>query len=86
MPFRLQDVEAPRISRQSAYEDGKVVSPTHRPRLPLEYIPGTDFCWRLSGPQGHIAAGSIKSLKNPTYAIENRTRNLPTYNLVHKFY
>jgi hypothetical protein len=24
------------ISRQSAHEDGKVVSPTHRPRLPPE--------------------------------------------------
>jgi hypothetical protein len=31
----FQEVEAPRISRQSAHEDGKVVSPTHRPRLPL---------------------------------------------------
>jgi len=25
----LQEVEAPRISRQSAHEGGKVVSPTH---------------------------------------------------------
>ena len=30
----LQEVEAPRISIQSAHEGGKVVSPTHRPPLP----------------------------------------------------
>jgi len=31
------------ISRQSAHEGGKVVSPTHRPPLPTEHIPGTHF-------------------------------------------
>ena len=30
MPWGLQEVEAPRISRHSAQEDGKVVSATHR--------------------------------------------------------
>jgi hypothetical protein len=29
----LQEVEAPRISGQSAYESNKVVIPTHRPPL-----------------------------------------------------
>jgi hypothetical protein len=33
-PTGLQDVQAPRISRQSAYEDGKVVSPKQQPPLP----------------------------------------------------
>jgi len=33
-----------KISRKSARESGKVVSPTHRPPLPLENIPGTHFC------------------------------------------
>jgi len=33
-PLGLQEVEAPRISRQSAYEVGKVVSPMHWPPLP----------------------------------------------------
>jgi len=33
-PLRLQKVEVPRVSRQSAREGGKVVSPTHRPSLP----------------------------------------------------
>ena len=35
----------PQISRQSAHEGGKVVSPTHRPPLPHPgNIPGTYFC------------------------------------------
>jgi len=33
-PLGLQGVEAPRISRQSAHEGGKVVSPKHRLPLP----------------------------------------------------
>jgi hypothetical protein len=33
-PLRLQKVEVRRVSRQSAREGGKVVSPTHRPPLP----------------------------------------------------
>jgi hypothetical protein len=32
------------ISRQSAHEGGKVVSPTNRPPLPPGNIPGTHFC------------------------------------------
>jgi len=35
-PLRLQKVKVTRISKQSAYESGKVVSPTHRPTLPQE--------------------------------------------------
>jgi hypothetical protein len=37
-PWRLQEVEASRISRRSAHESGKVVSPTHRPPLPPQEI------------------------------------------------
>jgi len=33
---RAPEVEAPVIFRQSAYEGGKIVSPTHRPPLPQE--------------------------------------------------
>ena len=32
------------ISRQSAYEGGKVVRLTHRPPLPPRNMPGTRFC------------------------------------------
>jgi hypothetical protein len=35
----LQEVEAPRISRQSENAGGKVVSPTHRPPLPHRRYP-----------------------------------------------
>jgi hypothetical protein len=37
----LEDVEIPRISRQSAQEGGKAVSPTHWPPLPPGDTPGT---------------------------------------------
>ena len=47
------------MSRQSAHEGGKVVSPRHRPPLPPGNIPGTHFCQRLSQPQGHTAAVRI---------------------------
>ena len=40
------------ISRQSADEGGKVVSPTHRPSLLPENIPGTHFCWIRNGTVG----------------------------------
>jgi hypothetical protein len=43
-PFGLQEVEAPKISRRSAHEGGKDVSPTHRQPLPPRHIPGTHFC------------------------------------------
>jgi len=52
------------ISRQSAHEGGKVVSPMHQPPLPPGDIPGTHFCLRLSSPREHCAAGRIKSIKN----------------------
>jgi hypothetical protein len=33
-PLGFQEVETPRISRQSAHEGGKAVSPMHWPSLP----------------------------------------------------
>jgi hypothetical protein len=41
---------------------------------PSEDIPGTHFCYRLNRPRGHIAAGKIKFMKNPT---GNRTCDFP---------
>ena len=55
------------------------VSPKQRPPLPQENIPGTHFCYRVSQPQGHIAAGRIMSMKNSNDTIGNRTRDLPAY-------
>jgi hypothetical protein len=51
-PIGVQEVESPRISRNSAHEGGKAVSPTHRLPLPLGEIPDTHFCYRLNRPQG----------------------------------
>ena len=40
----LREFDCARISGQSAFEGGKVVSPTHRPPLPLGNILGPHFC------------------------------------------
>ena len=55
---RLQEIEASRISRQSAHEGGKVVSHMHRP-LVITAVGG----W--VNPRGHSVTGRIKSMKNP---------------------
>jgi hypothetical protein len=70
------------ISRQSTQEGCKVVGPTHRPPLPPGNIPGTHFCYRLSQPQGHSAAGRIMWMKNSNETTVNRTRDLPACNAV----
>jgi len=53
-PLGLQEVEVPRISRQSAYEVGKVVSPMHWPPLPPRIYPWYAFLFQAQltkGPQ-----------------------------------
>jgi hypothetical protein len=49
---------------------------------PQGIIPGTHFCWRLSQPQVHSAAGRVMSMKNSSDNIENRTRDLPVCSAV----
>ena len=66
----------------TAQDGGKVVSLTHRPPLPPGNTPGTNFCWRLSRPQGHSATGRIISMKNSSDNIGNRTRDLPVCSVV----
>jgi hypothetical protein len=68
-PWSLQETEAPRISRQSAHEGGKVVSSTHQPPLPPRDISGAYFCYSLSRPQS-------------TLGIGNRPRDLPACSAV----
>jgi hypothetical protein len=75
--LRVQGGWGSQILRQSPHESGKVVSPSHRPPLPPGNIPGTNFCYRLSRPHGHSAAGKIMSKKNSNDTIGNRTRDLP---------
>jgi hypothetical protein len=43
-PEGSRSLRPPHISRQSAHEGGKVVSPTHRTTLHPGIIPGTHFC------------------------------------------
>ena len=64
------------ISRQSAHEGGKAVSPTHRPPLSPGNIPGTHFRYRLSQHQSHSAAERIMSMKNFNDTIGNQTREI----------
>jgi hypothetical protein len=45
-----------------------------RPSPPPLKIPGTHFSWRLSRPQGHSAAGRIRSIDERWKYIENIIR------------
>jgi hypothetical protein len=47
-----------------------------RPPFTPRKIPGTHFCYRLSRPQGHSAAGGIRSIEKSNNLIGNRTRDL----------
>jgi hypothetical protein len=79
--LRIPEGSDSQISRHSAHERGKAVSPTHRSPLPSGNILGTHFCYRLNQPQGHSAAGRM-SMKKSNDNIQNRTRDLPTCSAV----
>jgi hypothetical protein len=64
-----------KISRQSAHDGGKIVSPTHRPHLPGSKYFWYSFLLEAELPQGHRAAGRDMSMKNSNDTIENRTRD-----------
>jgi len=57
-PRGFQEVKVSRF-HDNGTGGGKVVSPAHQPPLPPGNDPGTDFCYRLSRPQGHSAIGRI---------------------------
>ena len=86
----LQAWSGPEVSRKLIFPDfmttvqdgGKIVSLMHLPPLPPGNTPGTNFCQRLSRPQGHSATGRILSLKNSNDTIGNRTRDLSVCSVV----
>jgi hypothetical protein len=59
-------------------DGGEVVSPTRRPPFTPSKIPGTHFC----RPQGHSAAGWIRSIEKSNDLIGNRIRDLPACSVV----
>jgi hypothetical protein len=58
----------------SGFQDSKVVSPTECPLYFLTIIPGTHFFKKLSRPQSRWAAARLKSIKDSTDTIGDRTR------------
>jgi len=75
--LRTPGVQGSQVSRQSAHEGGKFVSPTHRPPSFPGNIPGTHSYQRLSRPQRHSAAWRIMSTKHSSNTTGNQTRDLP---------
>jgi len=91
-PLRVQEVEAPRISRKLAYDSSKAVSPMHQlplcatpqpPPLTPGDIPGTHFCYTWSRPHSHSAAGRIVLMKNPNDLTGDQICNLPHRKQLH---
>jgi hypothetical protein len=76
------EAQASRISKQSAHEGSKAVSPMNH-RLYLQGdTPATHICKILSPPQVYSAARTITSMNNPNHLIGNCTRNLPACSAV----
>jgi hypothetical protein len=61
--------------------DGGEVSLARRPPFTPRKIPGTHFCYRQSRPQGHIAAGRIRSVEK-IHLIWTRNRDFPACSTV----
>jgi len=66
---RFQDNRHMKVVRLSAIRTGRL--------YPSGNTPGSHFCWRLSQPHGHSAAGRIMSMENSGDTNGNRTRDLP---------
>jgi hypothetical protein len=52
-------------------DDGEVSLTRRQPFTPRK-IPGTDFCQRLSRPQGHSAAGRVRSIEKSNALSTNK--------------
>jgi hypothetical protein len=81
-PYGCETSRLPQFSRNRLTDGGEIVSPTRRPSFTPMKIPGTHFCYRLIRPQGHSAAGRIRSIEKSNHLIGNRTRDLPACSIV----
>ena len=76
-PFRLQDVEAPRICRHSAQEVARVSA--LRTFFPSSDTPGTNFCsGRLDHMTTVLAAQCLNQLRYPVQYVFRWERNAET--------
>jgi len=76
--LRFPGVWGSQISRQTAHEDGNVVSPTHRPSLPPR-----EYSWYSFPLQaGPYYGRKDLPMKNSNDTIGNRTGDLPTCSAV----
>jgi hypothetical protein len=72
-PQGLQEVEAPRLFKQSARECGKVVSPTHRPPLPHWDLRYSFLLKAEVDPRTIVRAEELSQCKIAKDPIVNRT-------------
>jgi hypothetical protein len=63
-------------------DGGEVVRLTRRPPFTPRKIRGTHFCYMVSRPQGHSAAGRITSIEKSDDLIGSRNRDLPACSIV----
>jgi len=81
-PLGNQEIKIPKLSKKSAQEGGKFVSPRYRPPLLPGGTPGTYSCSRLNRTEGLLATRTIKSMNTPNDSIGNRTCELPACSAV----
>jgi hypothetical protein len=77
VPLGCEKSRLPHILDNRLTDGGKVVTLTSRPLFTPKKIPGTHFCYRLSRPQDHGAAGRIRSIKKSNNLIGNWSCDLP---------
>jgi hypothetical protein len=80
-PTGCETTRLPHFLDNRLTDGGEVVSLTRRPPFTHRMIFVTHFCYRLSLPQGHSAAGRIR-FKKSSNLVGNRTRDLPACSIV----
>ena len=74
------------IPRQSAHENGKVVSPTYRPPLPQEIFLVLIYVRGWFDPSAIVRPGGLCQWKISSDTIGNRNRDLPACSAVPQVY